>query len=305
MPPSCSILGRKSAIVLGEALNEAFTYQLQLSYEPLRLERVVAGDDLYDFLITRGYTESFCDYMRTLRGPRAVKDGIIRIQTGSLWTATADTVDRHKLGQELLVQLACDFLNSPKHRQPYFKPSCVEPLIEALREDGYAFEGGKLTPLPHVAAISQARQSLEGAGGDHLHRHLQRMLDALEDDPEQALGSAKELLESVCKTILAERGALPESSVDLPDLVKLVRGQLELVPASADDATRGREIVRRVVSSMSSIIQGLGELRGLYGTGHGRNGGSEGLALRHARLAAGSAAALASFLWESHKEQPP
>lgn len=305
MMPS-NVISRRTAVVLGEVLNEAFTRLVQLSYEPLRIERRVDGDLIYDFLISRGYDEPFSNYMRSLQGERAIKDAIIRIQTGSLWSKdTPASVDREKLGQQLLVRLARDILRDPKQQRLYYKAEYVQPLLAALKEDGYVFEGGNLLPLPHVAALSDARTVLESVPGPHLHQHVHRLLEALEGDPEQALGSAKELVESVCKTILLARNALPEGTPEIPELISLVRNQLELVPAAADDATKGREIVKRVLGSMGSIIQGLAELRSLYGTGHGREGDSKGLTLRHARLAAGSAATLAAFLWETHQEQGP
>lgn len=57
------------------------------------------------------------------------------------------------------------------------------------------------------------------------------------------------------------------------------------------------------MSNLGTIAQGLGELRNLYGTGHGRTGATRGLKPRHARLAVGSAATLATFLLETHEER--
>ena len=41
------------------------------------------------------------------------------------------------------------------------------------------------------------------------------------------------------------------------------------------------------------------ELRGLYGTGHGKHANTEGLSARHAKLAVGAAATLVTFLFET------
>jgi hypothetical protein len=46
----------------------------------------------------------------------------------------------------------------------------------------------------------------------------------------------------------------------------------------------------------------LAELRGLYGTGHGKDGKTQGVKPRHAKLAVGAAATLTTFLFETHKE---
>ena len=54
---------------------------------------------------------------------------------------------------------------------------------------------------------------------------------------------------------------------------------------------------------MGSVARGLGELRNLYGTGHGKDGTTRGLATRHARLAVGAAGTLATFPLETHLER--
>ena len=53
---------------------------------------------------------------------------------------------------------------------------------------------------------------------------------------------------------------------------------------------------------MRGDSNGLAELRGLYGTGHGKHGKTSGLSPRHAKLAVGAAATLATFLFQTHME---
>ena len=57
------------------------------------------------------------------------------------------------------------------------------------------------------------------------------------------------------------------------------------------------------MSNLTSVAQGVTELRNLYGSGHGRDGRWKGVKPRHARLTVGAAAALATFLVETHLEQ--
>jgi hypothetical protein len=68
------------------------------------------------------------------------------------------------------------------------------------------------------------------------------------------------------------------------------------------DAARGADVIKRLLSNLGTIDNGLAELRGLYGTGHGKHGSSLGLSARHAKLAVGAASTLAVFLFETHKE---
>jgi hypothetical protein len=56
------------------------------------------------------------------------------------------------------------------------------------------------------------------------------------------------------------------------------------------------------LSNLATIVQGVAELRGLYGTGHGKDGKARGLQPRHARLAVGAASSLVTFAFQTHIE---
>ena len=57
--------------------------------------------------------------------------------------------------------------------------------------------GPSLTPLKEQAKVLNAK---------HLAEQIRRMESSIEADPSLAIGTAKELIETCCKTILAERG---------------------------------------------------------------------------------------------------
>jgi hypothetical protein len=128
------------------------------------------------------------------------------------------------------------------------------------------------------------------------------MDEAVEKDPALAIGTAKELIETCCKSILAERGKPVAGTPDMPQLTKETLRELKLVPEGVSDETRGADIIRRLLQNLGTIGNNLAELRGLYGTGHGKDGRTKGLAPRHAKLAVGAAATLAVFLFETHME---
>jgi hypothetical protein len=125
---------------------------------------------------------------------------------------------------------------------------------------------------------------------------------SVETDPSLAIGTAKELIETCCKTILAERGKPVLGTPDVSTLTKETLKELKLVPEGIPAAARGADVIKRLLSNLGTIGNGLAELRGLYGTGHGKHGSSMGLSARHAKLAVGAASTLAVFLFETHKE---
>jgi hypothetical protein len=107
-------------------------------------------------------------------------------------------------------------------------------------------------------------------------------------------------VESCCKTILTERGIAFSRSADIPELVKLTAKELDLTPADIPDQAKAAETIKRLLSNLATITQGVSELRNHYGTGHGKAAGAKGLQARHARLAVGAASTLAVFLAETH-----
>jgi hypothetical protein len=136
----------------------------------------------------------------------------------------------------------------------------------------------------------------------HLAEQIRRIEQSIQSDPALAIGTAKELIETCCKTILAERGKPVTGTPDIPALTKETLKELKLVPEGIPDAARGGDVIKRLLQNLGTIGNGLAELRGLYGTGHGKHGKAEGLSARHAKLAVGAASTLVTFLFDTHKE---
>lgn len=151
----------------------------------------------------------------------------------------------------------------------------------------------RLDPLKKHATALDAK---------HLAEQIRRLEASVETDPSLAIGTAKELIETCCKTILAERGVTISGTPDVPTLTKATLKELKLVPEGVPDSTRGADVIKRLLSNLGTIGNGLAELRGLYGTGHGKHGNTSGLGARHAKLAVGAAATLAVFLFETHEQ---
>lgn len=172
-----------------------------------------------------------------------------------------------------------------------------------IERDGYKYNSGRLVPVGKNQTLEDISLTTSHLDMPELHRQIERMKSAVEDDPGLAIGTAKEVVETTCKTILEERGIQFEENADIAQLVKETRKSLGLIPDTIPNSAKGAEIIRRLLSNLGNIAQGLGELRNLYGTGHGKHGRSKGLNPRHARLAVGAAATLTLFLFETHQER--
>lgn len=116
-----------------------------------------------------------------------------------------------------------------------------------------------------VSAVIRARAVADALDADWMRREIQRIEKAVDTDPSLAVGTAKELVETCCKTILNQKKVEFTKNTDLPKLVKLVATELKLVPEGISEATRGADVIRSILRSLTTITQGLAELRGLYG----------------------------------------
>jgi hypothetical protein len=176
---------------------------------------------------------------------------------------------------------------------------CVAELFRYLERDGYVMEGNSLVVKGGGHGISPAQ--IASFGSEHLAEHIHRIERSIADDPAQAIGSAKELIESTLKTIIEGMDISYASDDDIPKLLKATQAALELAPSGVHAEKRGADIIKRTLSNLSSVAIGVAELRNLYGTGHGKGRSYKGLSVRHARLAVSSSAALCMFLLETYE----
>jgi AbiJ N-terminal domain 5/Abortive infection C-terminus len=147
-----------------------------------------------------------------------------------------------------------------------------------------------IVSLEHVESVADIHDVLE------LNKHAARIRRGITDDPAQAIGSAKELLETVLKTVIGDHEQ--KSRDDVPELLKKAQVRLDLDPKSII----GADTLRRTLSNLGQVVHGVAELRSLYGTGHGRSKSHE-LEAAHARLVVNAAITVATFLLEVWQDQ--
>lgn len=174
-------------------------------------------------------------------------------------------------------------------------------LTRWLKKDGYLYRDGVLASSGPNTVAPALKLIAERLDAPYLVRQVEVIEGAVETDPRLAIGTAKELIESVCKTILKDRGVTVERSWDVVKLVKTALKELDLTPDDIPDAAKGAETIKRLLMNLATVTQGLAEIRNLFGTGHGPEGRVRGLQPRHARLMAGAAVTLATFLFETQE----
>lgn len=190
----------------------------------------------------------------------------------------------------------------------------VEHFNDQLRPAGWELVeeeriGGRprftFRPFTHqgARAVSRARKVANALEAGSMARQIERLESAIDSDPDLAIGTAKELIETCCKTILDHCGVEYSRGMDIGDLTKLVIKTLDLVPDNISEQARGANNIRLILRNLTSIPHHLAELRGMYGTGHGPDGKHRGLQPRHARLAVSTAVAFIDFVSQTYRDR--
>jgi hypothetical protein len=174
-------------------------------------------------------------------------------------------------------------------------------LIRYLERDGFKYRDDGRIELPPAVALAAIPQV--GLDTAHLDVYLGRINASVENDPELAIGSAKDLVEGTLKSILSGlQEPFDEKSDDVHALLKKVQKRLDLAPDSVDAGKRGAEIIKRTLSNLGQVVVGVFELRNLYGSGHGRTKRTS-IDARLAKLAVGTAGTLCRFLLETYEQR--
>src|ERR1017187_3406790 len=192
-----------------------------------------------------------------------------------------------------------DLNNSQNTWSDDFKKAWNDKLIAYLIKDGYQFNNGKISIVGQIANFDDLDNATDLLDKGHFQEYIERIKKSVDEDPGLAIGSTKELLEATLKIILKELKIPADKDDDIPKLLKKVQKALDLVPDDVDEAKKGAEIIKVLLSNLGQIVIKIAELRNLYGTGHGIDRKRKGLNERHARLTVGVGVTLATFLLET------
>lgn len=178
-----------------------------------------------------------------------------------------------------------------------------QDVLRLLRQDGYVRRDERLVSVVPNAELLELAARLPSLGRGDLPLLMERIEAAVDTDPGLAVGTAKEMLETICKGVLEEHQVEFDAKAEVPALVKAACKQLALLPESISDQAKGVESIRRTLANLSSVATGVVELRNLYGSGHGRGSRGGGLEPRHARLAVSAVCAVVTFLLETDQKR--
>ncbi len=171
-------------------------------------------------------------------------------------------------------------------------------LMKVLRRAGIEPDSKGRLRLPPPLLTASARLASTPTESD-IRLHVQR-LERLDQEPEELIGAAKELVEATAKFVLMELGEPIDENEGLPALSKRALVCLKLHPEAVAPTAKGADVMTKLLGGLAQVAGGLAELRNMgYGTGHGRGRRISGIKPRHADFAARSAIAYATFVLDT------
>ncbi len=131
-----------------------------------------------------------------------------------------------------------------------------------------------------------------------ISKQINLMLDEVYTSPNNAIGKAKNLVETCFKFILSEFEIEYTNSDDFMTLRKKATKALNL-DAKENATAKADKNIKKILSSFTQIISGLNELRNNFGDGHGIDDSFDILPSRYAKLAVNSAITIVDFYLET------
>lgn len=149
--------------------------------------------------------------------------------------------------------------------------------------------------------IEHAEELKKKFSSEYLNQEIDLMYKMQKDNPTEAIGKAKELIESCCETILEYKGITPDKEWKLNNYVDETMKLLKITPEHISDTAKEAKAIKAILGSLKGIATNIGIIRTAYGSGHGKSASYKGLQERHAKLAIGSSVTLVNFLWDSYE----
>ena len=208
-------------------------------------------------------------------------------------------------------KLLLDLLNYYESQYPNFekeRDGINDPYSYGTPNDVYGKYYAKCKEIAQRISSNQfsafAAKSVEEAfSSEYINKQMTIMLENQFTNPTEAIGKAKELIESCCKTILEKEGVCVNSKWDVGNLVDETMKLLEITPKHIPDTAKEANAIKAILGSLKGIASQIAIIRNAYGSGHGKSASYKGLQERHAKLAIGSSVTLVNFLWDSFERK--
>ena len=175
-------------------------------------------------------------------------------------------------------------------------------IIQISEISGKPVFSGKEIIIGQGHLISKKTEIVKYLNTEYVKNKINLMNEAVASDTDLAIGFAKELIETICKSILKQSSVEYDKDWNIARLLKATNNVLDFSPKLAQNPEHAEKSLRQMLGGISSIIQGITELRNAYGTGHGKEADFIGLESKYAKLIVGMVAEIAIFYLATKSE---
>lgn len=215
---------------------------------------------------------------------------------------------------EIFIKVLSDSMHPMVYEDTLDVLELVRIYNQYLNADGFeVYISDRISNLP-VYSIREITLSTQLAhnkeviktylNSDYVRAKTKIMVEALPEDTDLAIGTAKELLETVCKSILAAKEEVVPKTWDFPRLFKeMAKKVVALDTVNIENPQVAQKSIQQVIGGLNSIIQGVAELRNAYGSGHGKDAGFQGLPSEYAQFIVSIASDIAVFVLSINGEK--
>lgn len=156
------------------------------------------------------------------------------------------------------------------------------------------FEGRqKVIGMSHL--IANKAEIKKYLNTEYVNNKINLMNESVATDTDLAIGTAKELIETACKSILRKHGKESNPEWNLGKLIKETSEILDFKPKKASDPDKADTSIRQILKGITTLINGVAELRNAYGSGHGKDADFKMLESKYAKLIVGTVSELVVF----------
>lgn len=225
---------------------------------------------------------------------------------------TLDKLPYKNSDSDTFLKIICEMFHPAVRNENGYWKEFKDAISNLIREDGFEFyvidhiSGREVYGYRKIVFLDST-QSLnienlkkvsEEINSDYINKQIAIMEHNQRENPTEAIGKAKELLETICKTILNRLDKEIDESWEIQTLTAKTYKALKLSPDDVKDGPLSQTI-KQILGGLNSVSSGMASLRNSYGSGHGKNEYFKPLPERYAKLAIGSVSTLVVFLWET------
>lgn len=231
------------------------------------------------------------------------------------WLLTDDRFNLMGCEDEVFLEFICTIFHPAIRKSAEPWEVFLRKINEYLHMDGYKLivqqqiSGHEVFSWMPIALGQDYREEslLRIAGfldSEYVRNQISMMEGSVETNPYVAIGKAKELIETTCKSLLDIFNITYTDKTDLPKLFNMTFEQIGL--SSKKDSlkrdTQANVLSRNILGSNVNIVKNMAELRNKFGDGHGRPNTFPRLPSRYARLAVGSAITVVEFMISTYEQ---